>query len=413
MDPFNGKVCFITYGNSALSGLVQSQGIPQLIYLSEHFNYKCTLFTFEDPEVASLKDPGAQMLNSLLINKGIGWFRVPYRKKGLVFACAWDIVWGSLELARFIGREQCEILHARSYVAGFLAATVSRFKRKKYIFDPRDILHEIMVKDGYWTENSWRVKTSIALHRFLCRSASGIVSVSDSFRLRIIRYVRKSQRESVRKKVFVVANAVSMERFKPEIKDVNLLNKATLDIVYIGVYTQTHMPNLMAKFALSLYKMYPNVIWHNYVYEGVNRINDLFSSRGFPQSRLICRSLKPEEVAETLRQCDFGVAFFDSILLWDACPIKVGEYLAAGLPVIVNKGIMLLENIITEHRCGVILEGESEHSLEKCSLAVIEIYRDGYLATKGRCREAAYKYFSLSNACRNLDTMYQHALNTN
>ena len=75
-----------------------------------------------------------------------------------------------------------------------------------------------------------------------------------------------------------------------------------------------------------------------------------------------------------------------------AMPTKIGEFLACGRPVVVNKGLGDMDLFIQEFDAGVILDGSPENLLDGANkLASLLLDPE----TPFRCRALAEKYFSM------------------
>jgi glycosyltransferase involved in cell wall biosynthesis len=74
-------------------------------------------------------------------------------------------------------------------------------------------------------------------------------------------------------------------------------------------------------------------------------------------------------------------------------PTKVGEYLAAGLPVVSGPGVGDLDELLDDRRVGVVVEGFSEPVYERVAARVRELVADP--ASRARCREVARGVYSL------------------
>jgi hypothetical protein len=91
-------------------------------------------------------------------------------------------------------------------------------------------------------------------------------------------------------------------------------------------------------------------------------------------------------------------------------PTKIGEYWAAGLPVIVTPNAGDTEDIIRRERVGVIV---NEHTDEAHSRALSELralLKDDQLAA--RCRRAAEDHYALEPACDRQLILYQNLLHS-
>jgi glycosyltransferase involved in cell wall biosynthesis len=85
-------------------------------------------------------------------------------------------------------------------------------------------------------------------------------------------------------------------------------------------------------------------------------------------------------------------------------PTKVGEYWAAGLPVVVTPGIGDTEEIIRRERVGVVVSEFSGEAYDHALSELLNLLEDPYLP--GRCRAAAEKHYSLETACERLQELY-------
>ena len=77
--------------------------------------------------------------------------------------------------------------------------------------------------------------------------------------------------------------------------------------------------------------------------------------------------------------------------------ISVGdilEYLASGMPVVVNRGVGDLEDFVHRHRVGVVLPAMEPASYRRGVEELFVLLRDETLAV--RCRQAAREHLSLA-----------------
>jgi glycosyltransferase involved in cell wall biosynthesis len=105
--------------------------------------------------------------------------------------------------------------------------------------------------------------------------------------------------------------------------------------------------------------------------------------------------LAPEEVVPHLqRTCDAGLAFIKpSLSKWASSPTKAAEYLAAGLPVITNRGIGDLDKIISAERVGVTVTEFTDDAYRDAARRLAALLTDKTL--RPRCVAAARRYFDL------------------
>ncbi len=90
-------------------------------------------------------------------------------------------------------------------------------------------------------------------------------------------------------------------------------------------------------------------------------------------------------------------------------PIKLAEYLASGLPVVMTPGVGDCEEDLLPERVGVMVR---EHSPEGYDLALqelLELLAEG-AALRARCRRVAEKLFSLEAGASGYEALYRSLL---
>ena len=83
-----------------------------------------------------------------------------------------------------------------------------------------------------------------------------------------------------------------------------------------------------------------------------NIIKDILNKEKVNKIKINLLSLDHEEIFETLPNYDIGLVFLEKgEWLRMSSPTKIGEYLAAGLEIIGNKGIAVLDRLSKESNC--------------------------------------------------------------
>ena len=118
------------------------------------------------------------------------------------------------------------------------------------------------------------------------------------------------------------------------------------------------------------------------------------------------------EMANLIPNYNFGVSVCkmgDSPSLTAAMPTKIGEFLACGRPIVVNKGLGDMDQFIEEFNAGVILDGTSTNLRESAAKLAILLADP---ETPYKCRELAEKYFSMDEGTIKYLGLYSQILNT-
>src|SRR6185295_13279348 len=87
------------------------------------------------------------------------------------------------------------------------------------------------------------------------------------------------------------------------------------------------------------------------------RVRQLMSARGISEDNFSVRSVVPKEMPSYLAAGDVGLSFIKRCFSKLASsPTKNGEYLACGLPLVINAGIGDSDALINDWKAGVLID---------------------------------------------------------
>jgi glycosyltransferase involved in cell wall biosynthesis len=116
---------------------------------------------------------------------------------------------------------------------------------------------------------------------------------------------------------------------------------------------------------------------------------------GVPDDAYRITSAAPEHVGDHLAVASFAICFcHPKPSLIAASPTKVGEYLAAGLPVVSGPGVGDTDAILRGERAGVVVEEFTEDAYEQAARELLEMGTEP--DARRRCRDVAERRFSLA-----------------
>jgi glycosyltransferase involved in cell wall biosynthesis len=113
-----------------------------------------------------------------------------------------------------------------------------------------------------------------------------------------------------------------------------------------------------------------------------------------------------EEVPAFLAEATAGIFFITPYKRYNSSPIKFGEYLGCGLPVVINAGIGDTEFITREEKVGVVVNDFSKPCYESAIKELMVLLKEND-NLKSRCRAAAEKYLSLDIGVEKYLQIYQ------
>lgn len=112
------------------------------------------------------------------------------------------------------------------------------------------------------------------------------------------------------------------------------------------------------------------------------------------------------EMAKLIPNYSFGVSICKvdaGPSLAAAMPTKIAEFLACGRPIVVNRGLGDMDQLVKEFKVGIILDGEKEN-LTESAVELIDLLSDPELPN--RCRDLAEKHFSMDVGSKTYLNLY-------
>ena len=286
-------------------------------------------------------------------------------------------------------------MHCRSYPSSYAAMYAAKiFKKLEFIFDPRSDFPEENVTAGNWTESGseykfWRA----AEHEMLIRAA-GVACISQ------MQFdIYKNNCPDVQG--FMVPNNVECERFKRSdavrnaIRDNLNIKEDEIVLCYLGDLTSGgwHRVGLyleVCKFyqandcPIKLLFIVPEV--------GARLLEEALDTAGY-MKQVIIKSVPYDEVPSYLAAADYGLMYMHRSR--NGVGTKIGEYLAAGLPVIVNQNCLGAVDLISQNNIGHVINiGVGDLDVD-ANLSSVDQIKSGKCLTKmsEEVSDFALRYF--------------------
>jgi len=123
------------------------------------------------------------------------------------------------------------------------------------------------------------------------------------------------------------------------------------------------------------------------------QLMEMAESYQIPQSQLEVYSSCSQSIAEHICDMKAGLLYFTAgVSKLGSAPTRMGEFLACGIPVIGNRGVGDMADLIEKYKVGVVIENGEIGSLERALGQLDDLLKDKELPL--RCRAAAEEYFS-------------------
>ena len=352
------RVLFISY-NGMLDPLGQTQVIPYLRELAKR-GVQFTVLSFER-DAAFLGDGvrKREELKQQLHEQGIEWHWLRYHQTPSVPATIYDVIAGIRKAKQLVRRNRIGMVHARAHIPATIALALKRSLGTKMIFDLRGLMAEEYVDAEHWREGSFPYRITKAAERRIFKETDAVVTLTDRI-WPIIKDWEGLRGRDVHHTVVPCCVDLSLFKFSDDDRatrraELGLGDKFT--IVYSGSLDGWYLTEKMADFfaAFRRRRSDAHLVWlTNGSHE---RVRELMNSRNVPADQFSVLSVPSRLVPSYLAAADAGLSFIKSCFSKLASsPTKNAEYLACGLPLIINAGIGDSDALVHDWNAGVLLE---------------------------------------------------------
>ena len=378
--------CLYFSYDGLLDPLGQSQVIPYIQYLAA-VGHSFTIISFEKEDRSPAE---ISALEQRLGEAGVEWTRLPFRSGKLEFVRR--VISGIAAVRRVCGRINPDIVHLR----GFIPAVIYKLSRSRvpHLYDFRGFAVEEWAEIGKLGADSLPHQVLRRIDRSAVETACGLVVLERSAEA----LLRKTY-DVPNVPLKVIRTCTDVTLYLPRKDSMASRQQGAIHFVYLGGAKRPYRPDLALRLVSQLI---------NY---GLDCRLDFLNERdhadiaaaakdvGFPQDKMKVLRIDQKHIPRALQEYDCGLVFLDSSL-WRrvCCPTKIGEYLAAGLPVVSLEGIDVLEQFAATTRCVEIVK--QEELMNGIGIATIDqitalIHR---LGVGSACQELARRECSLEMA---------------
>jgi glycosyltransferase involved in cell wall biosynthesis len=377
------EILYISY-DGMLEPLGQSQILAYLRPMVAR-GVAVTLISFEKP--ADRASAGSvQALRTRLAGQGLRWIVLTYHKRPSVLATSFDLFAGLVCAVVVVLRQRVVIVHARSYVPALIAWLLKRLFGVKFIFDMRGFWADERTEGGLWPPGGRLYRLVKRLERRFLESADEVITLTERARATLQRWPGLDG-----KRITVIPTCVDLERF-PRVRAVGTAERAPT-FVYSGSLGTVYLLDEMLRFVEEADARFAGAKFL-LLTRDVPETETLRSRTRLGGDRLLVTCVSPAEIPAWLARADAGLAFYKPAWSRQAtCPTKIGEYLATGLPVVVNEAVGDMRDIIGANDVGIVLPDFARETYGKALGNLERLWGDPELPL--RCRRVAESYFSL------------------
>ena len=392
----NKNVLYISY-DGLTDTLGQSQILPYVVGLSKK-GYHFTILSVEKKDKYTKYKADIQFICD---THNIDWKFIFYTKKPPIISSVLDILKMKQKAKHLYKQKNFSIVHSRSYMGSIVALYLKRNFGAKFLFDMRGFYPDERVDGGTWNLETWHYHKVYQYFKkkekqFLSE-ADAVVSLTDAGK-----QIMQNDWQ-VQQSINVIPCATDTELFKP----VETNKRKDLTIGYLGSLGTWYMLPEM----LSLYKqiltLYPKA---NFLILTPDKAEQVYSEakrQDISSENIKIQFATRAELPRLLSSFDIGIFFIKpSFSKQASSPVKQGELMSMGIPVITNSGVGDTDEIIQKYNSGVLINEFTESEYQKASKRIEEM-----LAwDKKELRKGAIDYFSLEKGIEEYSNIYKRFL---
>lgn len=333
--------------------LCQTQILAYLRRLTKQ-GHRFALVTFEQPPYRLNRQQAAATRQELAA-EGIYWYRLRYHKQFPLLATAYDCIRGVATGLYLALRHRPAVIHSRASIPAAMALAVSGISRIPFLYDADSRLSEEYADNGHWSRESMAFRITSRLEGAARKRADSLVVLSDRLRREFIDEL------GVTAPVEVIPCCVDLKRFRFDAAARDA-RRSELGIgeeklfVYAGKTGPRYLVIEMFEFFKAAREIAGPSRFLILTRDDEARFHEAATRSGVSRKDYIVRSAAHDEVVEWLSASDVALAFIRSAgCERGASPIKIGEYLAAGLPVAITPAIGDYSDLIELERTGVVV----------------------------------------------------------
>jgi len=367
---------------------VQSQVVAYLVGLAER-GHTVHLLTFEP----DLERARAGAFEEQLAARGIVWHARRYHKAPSLPATAFDVFAGALTAARLVRRHRLDAIHARNHVPMAMAMLAARVSPCRTIFDLRGLMAEEYVDTGNWRRGGVPYRLTQWIQRAALRRADGVVTLTHAVAPHL------SAIGAGPDATFVIPCCADVERIAARAGERDAAREELAigerpAMVYVGKFTGWYLEREMADFVAAARRSTPDLLFLIVTQADPAPMLSELDRHGIGSEDYRVLRAEHEDIGRYLAAADVGISFvkpcFSKI---SSSPTKVGEYLAAGLPVVSTAGIGDVDALLRDNGVGALVAEFTEAAYEAAAATVAELRADP--ATRERCLATAREQLSL------------------
>ncbi len=402
------NILFISY-DGMTDPLGQSQVLPYLAGLAAS-GYNITLLSCEKTERWHNKE----VIQAICTKHHINWQPIMYTRKPPILSTIKDVKKLKKEAAALHKEISFDIVHCRSYISCLVGQWMKQKYRIPFIFDMRGFWADERVDGGLWKLNNPLYKR---VYNYFKTKEKQFLTQADA--IVSLTYAAKNEIENWGipiAPISVIPCCVDTQLFNPEqLKKTQLealrrkadLPQDKLIIGYVGSLGTWYLLTEMLSFFKFWLHQHPDTIFFFVSNEPKELIQEEARKQHIDIEKIRIIMGNRTEMPYYISLMDFGLFFIKNAYSKKASsPVKQGELMAMGIPVICNAGVGDSDFIINKYS-----SGELVYSFDEQGYADVMNRLKTEMNHPAEIRKGCIVYFDLKKGVAEYGAIYQRLLN--
>lgn len=390
------SILYLSY-TGLLEPLGQSQILSYLKRLSSEHQF--TLVTFEKSADLAEREKVEQLKKDCQ-QHGIHWLPKQYHNKPRMLATLWDL-WVLLYSTWCLsGSNKVALVHCRSYIPAMAAWLSGKLTGVPFVFDMRALWLDEMIDANRLVRNSLAHKILRWVERRLLQDAAHIVSLTEA----AVGYLVTHNPDLDADKFTVIPTCVDLTRFtESKAATSREITIGTMGTVIGGWYKLDWFFRTLQLSAAVFNQPSFKVITK----DDHEKLTTMAGEYGL--GNITVKSSLPAEIQDNIQNITFAILYFTpGVSKIGSAPTRMAEFLACGIPVLANRGVGDMADLVAQYGIGVVVEDGSEAAIAAALKQMQDLLTDPDYPQ--RCKNAAVQLFSADVGATKYRAVYQRAL---
>lgn len=395
-------------------GVTEPLGYSQIIcYLKglSACGYSFTLISFEKPDRMALQ---GKQVEAELTALDIRWIPLRYRNIQR-FLSTFDRLYTLEKISRKLCRTHPPaLIHSRSYMTALVALRLKRKFNIPFLFDMRAFFADERRESGSWPANHpllGRVYNFFKKkEQSFLEEAAGIISLTQKGKS-VIRSWQHLKGQPL--PISVIPCAADLQHFNPENTTKLQLETLRKSLQLQGKYVLLYVGSLsrylllpMMQFFKALKTIQTNAVFLFLTHEAPEMLHADAQKAGLSATDLHIRSVERSEMPQYMLLANAAIFFAQKGLGKTIySPIKMGELMAMGIPIVCNSGLGDSDAIIKKYNAGIVVDDFEKNTLKKAAVLLKNTTFDS-----AEIQTGARAVYALSEGVRRYDAAYAQIL---